>query len=291
MLFRSIGVGFAGAILLNQFDQRLQDLSAIESQMGLSMLSITPRVDKAETAQTKKTPGGALQHISEVFVDRPKSPFVESMWSLRTSLLLSNPGRPPKVIVFTSCNPAEGKSTIASGQACALALRDARVLLIDADMRRPTIMRRFGLKNDVGLSSLLTGRAQIEQAVQRIPGIPNLSVIAGGPIPPSPPLILGSQNMTKLIETLSLEYDFIVIDSPPLLGMVDTSIISQMAEAIVLVLSYTQLNRAQILRARKTLQQVGCSITGIALNFADTHSLVDYGYGYGYGYGDESVQP
>ena len=151
-------------------------------------------------------------------------------------------------------------------------------------------MRRFGLKNDVGLSSLLTGRAQIGEAVQSVKGIPNLSVITGGPVPPSPPLILGSQNMTALIETLSLDYDFIVIDSPPLLGMVDTSILSQMAEAIVLVLSYTQLNKAQIQRARKTLQHVGRSITGIALNFADTQSLVDYGHGYGYGYGDESVQ-
>jgi receptor protein-tyrosine kinase len=206
------------------------------------------------------------------------------MWSLRASLLLSNPGRPPKVILFTSCNPGEGKSTLASAQACALALRNAKVLMIDGDMRRPSVMRRFSLRNDIGLSSLLTGRATLEQAIQPVAAIPNLSVITSGPIPPSAALILSSESMSNLIATLSERFDFIVIDSPPLLGLVDSSTLAQFAQAIVVVLSYAHLNRTQIQRASKVLQRVGRSITGIALNFADPNSLSDYGYGYGYYY-------
>ena len=285
-LLFGFALGVVAVVVYSQFDQRLHDLSAIESQLNLPLLAISRNLDKTETGKTnKKLPGGSLDHITDVFLHQPRSPFVESMWSLRTSLLLSNPGRPPKVVMFTSCNPGEGKSTISAGQACALALRNARVLLIDADMRQPTLMRRFGISNAVGLSSILTGRATIAEAVQAISAVPNLSVITSGPIPPSPPLILASEEMSALLATLVGQYDFIVIDTPPLLGLGDSSIISQFAEAIVLVVSFPRLNRAQILRARKTLEQVGRAIDGVALNFADPESLGDYGYGYGYGYG------
>lgn len=285
-LIFGFALGVIAVIVYAQFDQRLHDLSAIEAQLHLPLIAISPSLDKTETGRANKNErGGKLDQITDVFLYQPRSPFVESMWSLRTSLLLSNPGHAPKVIMFSSCNPGEGKSTMSAGQACALALRHARVLLIDADMRHPTLMRRFGLKNTIGLSSILTGRAGIPDATQTIPDIPNLSVITSGPIPPSPPLILASENMSALISALTAQYDFIVIDSPPLLGLGDSSIIAQFAESIVLVVGFPQLNRAQILRARRTLNQVGCSITGVVLNFADPESLGDYGYGYGYGYG------
>jgi capsular exopolysaccharide synthesis family protein len=283
-LLFGLALGVVAVVVFSQLDQRLHDLSAIETQLHLPLIAISPRLGKTELGNAiKKQPGGSLDHISDVFLHQPRSPFVESMWSLRNSLLLSNPGHAPKVIMFTSCNPGEGKSTMASGQACALALRNARVLLIDADMRHPTLMRRLNLTNSVGLSSILTGRASTTDAIQSVPGIPNLAVITSGPIPPSPPLILGSENMSALIATLSSGYDFVVIDTPPLLGLGDASIIAQFAQAIVLVVSFDNLNRAQVLRARKTLAQVGRAITGVALNFADPESLGDYGYGYGYG--------
>lgn len=286
-----LAMGSIGALLSGYLDQRLVDLSMIESQMGVPLLSITTKAEKADTIDQRSQIYGLLDDVSDIFTKRPNSPFVESMWSLRASLLLSTPGHPPRVIMFTSCNPAEGKSTIACGLACALASRDAKVLLIDGDMRRPSIMRRLGLKNHVGLSSLLTGRATIQEATQRVGSIPNLSVITSGPIPPSAAFILSSENMANVIAQLSQEYDFILIDSPPVLGLVDSSSLAQFTEAIVLVLSYATLNKAQIQRARKVLQRVGRSVTGIALNFADPESLADYGYGYGYYTSDEPSQP
>jgi succinoglycan biosynthesis transport protein ExoP len=281
-LIFGFAVGVIGALLVTQFDQRLHDLSAVESEMGLALLSITTRAEKDDSSSSRATNGAPLDDLSELFINRPNSPFVESMWSLRASLLLSNPGHPPRTIMFTSCNPGEGKSTVACGQACALALRNARVLLVDGDMRRPTIMRRFGLKNTVGLSSVLAGRATLDEAIQPVESIPNLSIMTSGPVPPSAALILASEAMSQLMATLQQRFDFIVIDSPPLLGLADASTLAQFAEAIVLVLSYSQLNKAQIQRARKVLQRVGHSVTGIALNFADPNSLREYGYGYGY---------
>jgi capsular exopolysaccharide synthesis family protein len=267
-----LAAGLSGAFFIAQFDQRVQDVAAIETEMGIPLLSITPMFDRP------------LANLVETFLREPNSPFVESMWQLRTSLLLSNPGHAPRTVLFTSCNPEEGKTTCACAQACALALRDAKVLLIDADMRRPSVMRHFGLSNRLGLSSVLTGISGVEGAIQNVDAIPNLSVLTSGPIPPSPALLLGSDNLSSLFATLSKRFDFVIVDTPPLLGLVDSSSLAQCAEAIVLVLSYPQLKKAQIGRAVRTLNRVGRSITGIALNFADTDSLSNYGYGYTYSY-------
>ena len=270
--------GLIIAALIANFDQRLQNLTQVESEMGLPLLSITAAANEYGTSRYHAIPS----RVSDLFVNEPSSPFVESMWSLRASLLLSNPDHPPKTMLFTSCNLGEGKSTIASGQACALSMRDAKVLLIDADMRRPTIMSRFGLKNQVGLSSILTGRARLEDAIQSVPSLPNLSILTSGPIPPSAALILASESMAELIATARRLYDFVLIDSPPSLGLVDSTSLAQFCEVIILVVSYVKLNKAQINRVRNVLGRVGASITGIALNFASTDSLVAYGYGYDY---------
>jgi polysaccharide biosynthesis transport protein len=271
-LLFGVFAGLIGAVLSSQFDQRVKDISAIETQMGIPVLSITPAL------------GAKIESPVTSFLDEPNSPFVESMWQLRTSLLLSNPGHAPKMILFTSCNPGEGKTTCACAQACALAMRDAKVLLIDADMRRPSIMSRLGLSNKVGLSSVLTGIAEADDAIQRVDAIPNLSVLTGGPVPPSAALLLSADNLQTLLSSLGKRFDFVLVDSPPVLGLVDSSSLAQFAEAIVLVLSYRNLKKAQIGNAIKVLRRVGRSVTGIALNFAEADSMWGYGYGYPYSY-------
>jgi len=269
-LIFGLAAGLLGAFLISQFDQQAQSVLAIETQLGIPLLSITTALDHP------------LGNVAQAFLDSPNSPFVESMWLLRPSLMPSNSGQRAKTILFTSCNPGEGKSTFASAQACALALRDAKVLLIDGDMRWPSIMLRFGLANNVGLSSVLTGAANIEKAIQPVEAIPNLFVMTSGPTPPSPALLLGANNLSSLIAALRERFDFIIIDSPPLLGLADSSSLAQFAEAIVLVSSYTQFNRTQIDLATKVLDRVGKSVTGIALNFADPDIAGVYGYGYSY---------
>jgi polysaccharide biosynthesis transport protein len=265
-----LAIGLMGAFLVSQFDRRVEDVSQIESRLGVPLLSITNSSNQP------------LENVAQAFLDSPNSPFVESMWLLRPSLMFSPLGQRARTVLFTSCNPGEGKSTFAAAQACALALRDSKVLLIDGDMRSPSLMLRFGLPNDIGLSSVLTGTTTLERAIQHIDSIPNLSVLTSGPAPTSPALLLGEDNLSALFEGIKDRFDFVVIDSPPVLGLADSSSLAQFAESIILVVSYGKFNRMHIDRAIKSLDRVGKPVTGIALNFADPDIAGAYGYGYAY---------
>jgi succinoglycan biosynthesis transport protein ExoP len=278
-----LAVGLIGAVLLGQLDNRLHSLSEIESDIHLPLLSITPSMSNGEQRRHADLWTGASTNITRVFAEDPHGAFVESMWSLRTSIMLSSPGRPPRCIVLTSCNPQEGKSTLASGLGCAYALRNARVLLLEGDMRRPGLSAHFGIPpTSVGFSSILTGSATLQQAVQPVKDFPGLFVLPAGRVPPSPAAILGSDAMAELMRNISAEFDVVIIDSPPALGLADSVLLAQFAETIVLVLSYTSFNKAQVRRARNLLARAGKSITGIALNFSTVETLDYYGSGYSY---------
>lgn len=274
------GIGLA--IVLGQFDNRLHDLSEIETELQLPLLSITPSLKGTERQADPKATISTSTNIAELFKSAAGNPFVESIWSLRSSIMLSNPGRPPKVIMLTSCNPGEGKSTFCCGLACAFALRHRSVLVIDGDMRRSTLSRRFQISNSVGLSSVLTGSVSLAQAILPVAEVPGLSILPAGPVPPAPASILDTKEMSALVENVKDNFDFIVIDSPPALGLADASLLGQFADAIVMVLSYADPNKSQVRRAKSVLGRAGRTITGIALNFFPLDTIDYYGYGYGY---------
>jgi capsular exopolysaccharide synthesis family protein len=274
--------GIVLAIVLGQFDNRLHDLSEIESELQLPLLSITPSLKASRKDGDPQAKISTSTDIAELFKSAAGNPFVESIWSLRSSIMLSSPGRPPKLIVLTSCNPEEGKSTFSCGLACAFALRHSRVLVIDGDMRRPTLSGRFHVSNSVGLSSVLTGSASLAQAILPVPEMPGLSILPAGPIPPAPASILDTKEMSALVEDVRSNFDFIVIDSPPALGLADASLLGQFADAIILVLSYADPSKSQVRRAKSMLGRTGRPITGIALNFFPLDTMGYYGYGYGY---------
>ena len=175
--------GIVAAFLMESLDTGLRSIAEIESITELPSLAIIPRarrssVDQAATLSTAQRNVGILT--------QPKSQFAEAFRSLRTSLLLSNTGHPPKYIVLTSATPSEGKTTAASNLAAIMAQRDTRVLLIDGDLRRPNIHHRFGLNGKIGLTTVLTGATKLEETVQRVPEIPNLDILPSGPVPPFP---------------------------------------------------------------------------------------------------------
>jgi capsular exopolysaccharide synthesis family protein len=188
------------------------------------------------------------------------------------------------VILLTSATPSEGKTTVSTNLACVLAQRDIRglrVLLIDADLRRPTVHHRLGLNGKIGLTSVLSGNVTLEQAVQHIPEVPNLDVLVSGPVPPFPTEMLGSETMRHLLEHARGIYTHIVMDSPPLLSVTDSVVLARDADAIVLILRHGKSSKHALRRARDLLLRSGARVTGIAVNAVDLNSPEYYAY-YGY---------
>jgi succinoglycan biosynthesis transport protein ExoP len=208
---------------------------------------------------------------------------------LRTSLLLSRTGHPPKYILLTSATPSEGKTTVATNLAGILAQRDTRVLLIDADLRRPNVHHRFGLNGKIGLTTVLTGSTPLEGAVQSVREIPNLFILPSGPVPPFPTEMLSSDAMLEILKRCGELYDYVVVDSPPILSVTDGVILARHADSVVLVVRHGKSSKHIVRRARDLILRSGSSITGIVLNAVDLSSPEYYGY-YGYsGYSYASV--
>ena len=162
-----------------------------------------------------------------------------------------------------------------------LAQRDTRVLLIDSDLRRPTVHHRFGLVGKTGLTTVLNGTMTLENAVQHVPEIPNLDILPSGPVPPFPTEMLGSEVMVQLLQHCAEIYSHIVIDSPPILSVTDGVILARHADAVVLVVRHGKSSKHVVRRARDLLARAGAPITGIVLNAVDLSSPEYYGY-YGY---------
>jgi succinoglycan biosynthesis transport protein ExoP len=285
VVFSLLG-GIVIAFLLESLDTGMRSIAEIESITELPSLAIVPRGRRtsAEQASTLTT---AQRNIG--VLTQPKSQFTEAFRSLRTSLLLSTTGHPPKIIVLTSATPSEGKTTAASNLAAILAQRDTRVLLIDGDLRRPNVHHRFGMNGKIGLTTVLTGATTLEETVQLVPEIPNLDILPSGPIPPFPAEMLSSDAMGALLMRCRDLYSYVVIDSPPILSVTDGVILSRQADAVVLVVRHGKSSKHVVRRARDLLLRSGAPITGIVLNAVDLNSPEYYGY-YGYsGYSYSSV--
>jgi len=220
----------------------------------------------------------AVELVTQV---RPQSQMAESYRALRTSLLLSNLGAPPKVIMVTSALPQEGKTTTSINCAVVLAQKGVRVLLIDADLRRPSIHKTLGMGPRSGLSNVLTGSTTLEQAITRTAILPNLFVMPAGTPPPNPAELLASANMRDVLAQLREQYDHIVLDTPPSLSVTDAVVLSPRADAVVLVIRSSQTTKQALRRARDILAQVSAKVVGVLLNAVDLTSP-DYYYYYEY---------
>lgn len=270
-------LGVVIAFVLESLDTGIRTVAQIESVSGLPSLALIPRIRRTAAELAAETP---VQRNIGV-VGAPMSQFSEAFRALRTSLLLSVAGREPQVILLTSATPSEGKTTVAMNLACVLAQRDVRVLLIDADLRRPTVHHRFNINGKVGLSSVLTGSTSLQQAVQQVPEVPKLDILVSGPVPPFPTEMLASEAMNRLLAECRGIYTHIVLDSPPLLSITDSVVLAHDSNAVVLVVRQGKANKHAVRRARDLLLRAGTRITGTVLNAVDLNSPEYYAY-YGY---------
>jgi polysaccharide biosynthesis transport protein len=276
------GVGLA--FLLEGLDNTIRTTEQAQMISGLAPLGMIPLGSKSarDGANPKRlviaTSKEAVELVTQV---RPQSQMAESYRALRTSLLLSNLGAPPKVIMVTSALPQEGKTTTSINTAVVLAQKDVRVLLIDADLRRPSIHKTLGMGPRTGLSNVLTGSTTLERAITRTPILPNLFVLPAGTPPPNPAELLASANMRDVLNQLREQYDHIVVDTPPALSVTDAVALSQRADAVVLVIRSGQTTKPALRRARDVLTRVNAKVVGVLLNAVDLSSP-DYYYYYEY---------
>ncbi|MFF9565062.1 polysaccharide biosynthesis tyrosine autokinase [Leifsonia sp. NPDC014704] len=229
-------------------------------------------VHNAETAtEVAKAPlVGSIQRERNkdgvpVLVSAPLSNAAEAYRQLRSNLEFVTLGSPTRSFVITSSIPSEGKSLISSNLALALSETGQRVLLIDADLRRPAIAGYTSLSGNAGLTSVLAGRAEFDDVVQRW-GAGDLDVLAAGPIPPNPSELLSSRAMSDLLERLRARYDVIVIDTAPLGSVADASILARQVDGALVVVDRTRVRKQQLAQTVDSLQKSGAAVLGIVLN-------------------------
>jgi len=215
----------------------------------------------------------------------PHSPRAESFRTLRTNLQYLEPGRGDRAFVVTSSIESEGKSTTTANLAIALADSGARVLLVDADLRRPKVDQYLGIEGAVGLTDLLIGRADLVDVVQRW-GRNELYVLPAGRIPPNPSELLGSAQMVKVLDELKRTFDVVLFDAPPLLPVTDAAVLARNVGGAIVVVAAGRAHRQHLRGAIASLENVDAPISGVVLTMLPTKGPDAYGYGrYGYGYG------
>jgi capsular exopolysaccharide synthesis family protein len=292
------GVGLA--FFQEYLDKTLKTPDEVERLLRLPSLGVLPKFHlngASAVDEDNLVPAIPDEVVSLAPAIQTSPEFIEAFRSLRTSILLSA-SPVPKLILVTSALPGEGKTTTAVNLGATLTSLGSRVVIVDCDMRRPSCHRSLGVQNSPGFVQCLTGRVALRDALLSVPGVTNLSVIPCGPIPPNPAEILSSPLAGELLRELRTEFDYVLVDSPPLLSVADSRILATLTDAAVLVARAFETPYDIVRRARALLYSADARILGVALNGVDisrdsytgVHAAYRQGHGYGYGYGSNGDQ-
>jgi len=236
-------------------------------------------VKRQKRAPKPKTPESAS--LLPWILEHPNSEGAEAIRTLRTAILLARAGGAVKVLLVTSCVPGEGKSTVSSNLAISFAQHGKKVVIIESDMRRPSLKHKMAVSNEVGLSNVLAGIRPLDEVLQRGVYHPTLDVLSAGPRPPLPSEILGSAAFDELLVELKSRYDLVIIDSPPALVVTDAVSIASKSDATIWVASAGIVTRPQLAHAARIIERNRMPVIGFVFNRMD-RALDPYGYAYGY---------
>lgn len=268
-----IALGIGLAVLRDMLDNTVKDRAVLEEIVGTGVVGTIP-LDKDR------------RRAAAVSFDGEYSGIAEAFRKLRTNLQFLAVDNPPRVIVVTSSMPHEGKSTTAINLALALAEAENSVIIVDGDMRRPMLAKYLDLVGRVGFSTVLSGRASLSDAIQKT-RYDGLSVLTSGAIPPNPSELLGSQSARRLLNELRSEFDYVVVDSTPLLAVTDAAILAAGADGVLIMARYGETKREQLAHSVDTLNSVGAPLLGAVFTMTPARGGSSYGYEYNY-YGEDS---
>lgn len=209
----------------------------------------------------------------------PKSPITEQYRTIRTNIQFSAVDTPIRSLMVTSAGPSEGKSTTASNLAVVFAQQGKKVLIVDADLRRPTLHFTFGFTNTIGLTNVLTRQTHINESI-RTTDVENLYFMPSGPIPPNPAELLGSATMDQLISDLYEMFDLVIFDVPPVLAVADAQVLGNQVDATILVVSSGLTEREGAIKAKEILEQTKSKLLGAVLNNKEEDRSTHYYYYY-----------
>lgn len=263
-LLLGLMLGMGTAFLREFMDDTLKGSDELEKTTGLPVLGLLPNIKSQSEDQV-----ALLAHTE------PRSPFAEAIRSLRTSLKFSTQYGAPRITFITSSNPSEGKSSIALNLATAYAQVGSKVLLIDADLRNPSIHHLLKLDNLEGLTNYLAGAGDAAE-IGRPCLVKQLRVVTSGPIPPDPVELLSGKRMTELLEVSMGEFDYIIIDGPPVIGLADALVLSNLADATILTVQAGKTRKASLMAALKRLERTSGNIIGTLLTRVDRASNPEY---------------
>lgn len=268
-----LGVGLA--IVRDRLDNTVKDRDILEEITGVGMVGSIP-LDK----ELHKKPA--------ISFDGNSSAIAESFRKLRTNLQFLAVDNPPRVIVVTSASAGEGKSTTAVNVALALAEAEHNVVLVDGDMRRPSVDKYLEIVGAVGFSTVLSGAASLAEVLQKT-AFPNLTALTSGATPPNPSELLGSQAAQNVLKELREKFDYVIVDSSPLLAVTDGAILAASSDGALVMVRYGETKREALTQAVGNLKDVGARVLGAAFTMTSTRRGTSYSYNYSY-YGNDRLE-
>ena len=269
------------ALLIDYADATVKDWKDLEERLGHKVLGVVPVI--GARGGRHLTP--EEQRERDLYIHQnPTSNAAEASRSLRTNLLFMSTAKKLETLLITSASPSEGKSMMAAHVATSVAASGSRVLLVEADMRRPRLAGSFKVSPTIGLSSALVGGDPIDRYVQKTE-VPNLDLLPCGPVPPNPAELLHTSRFAELLAEMKRHYDTVIFDSPPILPVADGLVLAQQLDGVLVVVRAGQTSRHALRHALRSLTNVEAPILGMVLNYQTHKKGGGYGYSYGYGYG------